>query len=254
VLGAKNAFYSTTYNTYISWPQAIYAESVSYFPDHIYFDNAGFGNTTSSSASFGVGVKNANLTISQITGNLVELDDSKAPLSTAYVFFYFEGSSPVVRIDQTNKSDFLQSFSSFISCPALCVFLNQTGHYLEVSNPAGNLTKNLVSLEQEIPSNSTETTTTLSTHVSTSSIVSLNSSSTNATRVTTFHSTTSNVSTTRTITYSTQALSTLTVAVIKTIVSSEKSSSLPSYILVGNDFGAIIFLVLRFVRRQRKEG
>ena len=132
VLGTDVSFYSVTFNTYTSWSQPIYADSVYYSPSHINFTNAGFNNATSPAWTFGVSSQIVNVIISQIATNLIEIDDTSAPSSTAFVFFYYAGSSPVTKVGSTSSGSFLTSYSSFTSCSAPCVFLNQTGHYIEI--------------------------------------------------------------------------------------------------------------------------
>ncbi|MDG6994652.1 MAG: hypothetical protein JRN52_01910 [Nitrososphaerota archaeon] len=204
VLGTDYSFYSTTYNTYITWAQTLYANSVNYFTDHVNFTDAGLGNSTSPAWTFGVGVNGDNLTISQITTNYIELDDTTAPTVTVDIYFYYVGSSPLSVVAQgttISASSFLQSLSSFSSCSAPCVLLNSTGGYIEISNQAGSNTQNLVYPGAE-PTSTTTTTSTTSSTTSTSSTTTSSKSSTTSTSSTTTSSKSSTTSTSSTTTTS----------------------------------------------------
>ncbi len=217
ILATNYNFYSTAYNTYVYWSQTIYADSVSYFSDHLNFTNGGFANSTSPSWTFGTGAKTVNLTISQITSNLIELDDSGIPSTTAYVFFYFVGSSPVTQVNSIPQSSFLQNYTAFLSCAAPCVYLNQSGQYVEVSNPSGVSTQNLIHLTQQ-------TTTTTSTSTSTTATTSSSTTTTSTTSITT-SSTSSETSTTVTTSTATSTSQTTSSSSSSTTSSTSSSST-----------------------------
>ena len=168
VIATNYNFYSTTYNSYTYWSQTIYADSVSYFPDHVNFTNGGFANATSPAWSFGTGVSGVNLTISQITNSSIELDDLGTPASTAFVYFYFSPSSySVTQVNSISSSNFIANYANFLSCTAPCVYLNQTASYIEISNPTGVSTKNIVYLNGASSTTTTTTTTTTSSSIAT---------------------------------------------------------------------------------------
>ncbi len=85
VLGPKYSYESTSYGTYISFAQTLYADSVSYFSNLVNFTNASLGSPSNPSLTFGTVVENGNASITMIASSQIELEVNSTSIPYVYL-------------------------------------------------------------------------------------------------------------------------------------------------------------------------
>lgn len=166
---AKPVYLSPAYNYYISafgthlfWNESIYADSLSYFPDHIEFANASLGAASNASQSFGIAVEYANATLESISKSSVKLSLSASfpGQDLAYLYFYLNNLSAAqfsvfIGNSAITSRNYYTSLASFDSSPGPAVFVNATGNYVEIKTS----TFEMVTISHTIATLSTGTRT-----------------------------------------------------------------------------------------------
>jgi hypothetical protein len=147
-------YYSTQYKNYIFFGSSLFSPCCVYaYPNYLYLSSASYSSPTAPQVNFGIGAKNANLTLSGIDpNNGISLNISpNASASTLYVFYYyFPSQNPpsevVVHVNgyifgsdiKIGQSAYYTSYSSFLSAQPPAVFWNSTGGYVEASGQTVN--------------------------------------------------------------------------------------------------------------------
>jgi hypothetical protein len=178
-LGPGTVFFSTSYNSTVSWSSTIYANSVAYSSRYVSFTEASFNSTDSPSQTFAISAQNGNATINAITSTDVGFNTTSASGKTLFLHFStsYTGEPVEVNITQGSSqtiispSEYLTDYSTFQSSND-AVYWNSSQQYVMVSDTSSTITLEFSSATTTTTTTITETTTLPTTTTKTTSTTS----------------------------------------------------------------------------------
>ena len=140
-LDTSHGFTLGNYNTIINWSSTIYYcdQCLTLYQDHISFIHTSIGSVSNPQSTFGIGSKNANITLSSIQPTSITIVTSKNPTSTPTFFYYnFTSGQPLYGINGGTKVAIgFVSLGGFAGCSAPCSAYNSTNGAIQVKGVTG---------------------------------------------------------------------------------------------------------------------